>query len=331
MKKFQVGILIILVAVVGFIVWYNTSQKAEPPTTSQPLKIGLNPWIGHGLYYVAKEKGFFEKEKVNVELTNFDDGATGKQLINTNKVDALSLTPETVIILNDAGVKVKAVAMTDTSEGADGVIVSKDIKNITDLKGKKVAFEVGSPSHFFLAYLLNQKGLTTNDLEVINTAAPDAGASFVAGKVDAAVTWEPWLSKANERPGGYLLVNSKATPILPAMPIFRTEVIENRPQDIRAMLRALFDAREWIMANQNEAVKIMAKNFKITDQEVKEQLPTFHWFSYQENVDGFGSGQYSATNLIQSAGDLWLKLGLSKTKVNANELVDTSLLKNLYK
>jgi len=331
MKKFQVGILVILVVVVGFVVWYNASQKNELPVTSQPLKIGLNPWIGHGLYYVAKEKGFFEKKKVNVELTNFDAGEIGKQLINTNKVDALSLTPETVIILNDAGVKVKAVAMTDTSEGADGVIVSKDIKSISDLKGKKVAFEVGSPSHFFLTYLLNQQGLTTNDLEVVNTAAPDAGTSFVAGKVDAAVTWEPWLSKANERPGGYLLVNSKETPILPAMPIFRTEVIESRPQDIRAMLRALFDAREWILANQNEAVKIMAKNFNITEQDVRDQLPTFRWFSYQENIDGFGSGQYSAKNLIQSAGDLWLKLGLSKTKVNANDLVDTSLLKNLYK
>lgn len=330
MKKFQIGIVIILVAAFGFIVCYNVSQKAEAPTTGQPLRIGLNPWIGQGLYYVAKEKGFFEKEKVNVELTNFDDGATGKQIINTNKVDALSMTPETVVILNDVGVKVRAVAMTDTSVGADGVIASEDIKSITDLKGKRVAFEVGSPSHFFLAYLLDKKGLTTNDLETINTAAPDAGAAFVAGKVDAAVTWEPWLSKANERPGGILLTNSKETPILPAMPIFRTEVIESRPQDIRAMLRALFDAREWIVANQEESIKIMAKNFKITDQEVKEQLPTLHWFSYQENVDSFGAGQYSATNLIQSAGDLWLKLGLSKTQVDADSLVDTALLKNLY-
>lgn len=130
MKKFQVGILIILLAIIGFVVWYNVSQKTEALTTKEPLRIGLNPWIGHGEYYVAQEKGFFEKEKINVELTSFDAGEVGKQLINTNRVDALSLTPETVVILNDAGVKVKAIAMTDTSEGADGVIVSKDIKSI---------------------------------------------------------------------------------------------------------------------------------------------------------------------------------------------------------
>lgn len=330
MQKFWVGISIVLVVVVGFFVWYNT-QRTEQPATGQPIRIGLVPWIGHGLYYVAHEKGFFTRERVNVELVNLNDSGTGKQLLNTNKVEALSLTPETVVVLADAGVKIKAAAMTDTSEGADGIIVTRDIKGLSDLKGKRVAFEVGSPSHFFLSYLLNQEGLTTNDLTVIDNPAPDAGAAFLAGRVDAAVTWEPWLSKANERPGGYLLANSKATPILPALPIFRAEVVENRPQDIRAMLRALFAAREWILNNQQEAVGIVAKNFSITEQEVKEQLPTFRWFSYQDNLVGFTTGAYSPRNLIQSAGDLWLKLGLIKTKVNADELVDDSLLKNLYR
>lgn len=85
MKKFWVGILIILVAVFGFVVWYSTSQKTESPTTGQPLKIGLNPWIGHGLYYVAKEKGFFEKEKVNVELTNFNNFRLKPKVVKTRK------------------------------------------------------------------------------------------------------------------------------------------------------------------------------------------------------------------------------------------------------
>lgn len=331
MKKFQIGILIILAAVIGFLVWTNISKKAEQPTTGQPIRIGLVPWIGHGLYYVANEKGFFANEKVNVEIVAIDDSGVGKQLLNTGRVEALSLTPETVVVLHDAGVKVRAVAMTDTSEGADGVIVTGNIKDFADLRDKKVAFEVGSPSHFLLSYLLDQRGLTTKDLVVIDNPAPDAGTAFLTGNVDAAVTWEPWLSKANERRGGYLLANSKATPILPALPIFRVEVIESRPQDIKAMLRALFSAREWILSNQGEAVKIVAKNFNITEQEVRDQLPTFRWFSYQDNLSGFTTGQYSPKNLIQSAGDLWLKLGLVKSEVNADELIDSSILKNLYK
>lgn len=328
MKKFQVGILIILVAVVGFIVWYNVSQKAEPLTTSQPLRIGLNPWIGNGLYYVAKEKGFFDAEKINVQLESFDDGAVGKQLLNTNKIEVLPLTPETAVVLADAGVKVKIVGMSDSSEGADGIIAAQNIKTISDLKGKKVAFEVGSPSHFFISFLLDKEGLSANDLIVVNSTAPDAGAAFVAGQVDAAVTWQPWLSKSSERPGGHILVSSKVLPIFPDMLIFREEVVKNRPQDVRAMLRAMFAAREWILANQNKAVGIIAKSFKITNQEVTEQLPDFRWLSYDDNVKSFNSGE--PKDLLQKAGDLWLKLGLIKNKINANDLVDGSLLKNLY-
>ena len=199
MKKFQVGILIIFVAVVGFIVWYNVSQKTDEPTTGQTLHLGLNPWIGNGIYHIAKEKGFFSAEGVNVELQDYADGAVGKQLISSDRVDMLSLTPETVVVIKDAGIDVKAVAFTDTSEGGDGIIATQNIKTLSDLRGKKVAYEEGSPSHFFLSYLLDKEGMSTKDLQSVNVIAPDAGAAFVSGNVDAAVTWQPWLSKASDR------------------------------------------------------------------------------------------------------------------------------------
>ena len=95
------------------------------------------------------------------------------------------------------------------------------------------------------------------------------------------------------------------------------------------MLRAVFKAREWALANPDEANMIMAKAFNISIQDVKDQMLDFRWFTYEDNQKGFTDGSYSATNLIQSAGDLWLKLGLIKTKINASQLVDSSILKNL--
>lgn len=330
MKKFQIGIAIILVAIAGFITWYNVSQKTDAPTTTEPLILGLHPWIGNGLYYVAKEKGFFDAQNINAQLVSYTDGAVGKQLIASGKVHVLaSLTPETAVVLSDAGNKIKVVAMTDTSEGADGIIATQDIKTLSDLKGKKVAFEGSSPSHFYLSYLLDKEGLTTKDLQAVNVTAPDAAASFFSGNVAAAVTWEPWLSTATDRAGGHLIATTKNDPILPALVIVREDTMQQRPQDIRAMLRGLFAAREWILNNQDEAVKIIAKNFQITEQEVIDQLPTFRWFSYEDNQTGFTTGQYSAKSLVQTAGDLWLKLGLIKNEIRADEIVDASLLKNL--
>lgn len=332
MKSFRIGIIIILVLVVGFIVWYSVSKNAPAPK-SHTLKIGFVPWPGNGVYYVAQEKKFFAKEGINVEFVDVDDFTTGKQLLKAGKIDLFGdFTTDTVSILNDNGVKVKIVGATDLSFGADGIISTEDIKNIEDLKGRKVAFEVGSTSHFLLSYLLGQKGLTTKDLEVVDEIAPDAGAAFVAGKVDAAATWEPWLSKAKDRAGGHLLASSRNIPVIFDMPVLRAEVVVNRREDVKAMLRALFASQKWVSKHKpEETAGILAKYLKISKQDALSQMRGVRWLSYEENLEKITNGTYSIKNSVQIAGDLWLKLGLIKHKVNANDLVDTSILKDLYK
>ena len=191
--------LIVVAVIAGLVLM---SQKNDNSASELELKIGLNPWIGNGIYYVAQEKGFFAQEGLDIEIIPYEDGGVGKQLLLTGKIDVLDLTPETAVVLADSGAKIKVIGMMDTSIGADGIIATNEIKTLADLKGKKVAFENGSPSHLLLSYLLDQQGLTTKDLVEVNLPAPDAGASFVSGSVEAAVTWEPWLSKAVERPGG---------------------------------------------------------------------------------------------------------------------------------
>lgn len=323
--------LVVVVAIISGLYFFGNKQLNDT-SGKEPLKIGLNVWIGEGLYYVAQEKGFFDKEGVKVELINFDDGANAKQLINTNKIDAVYVTGESIVILNEAGSKVKAIAMNDTSFGADGIVASKEIKTIKDLKGKKVAVEIGNASNFLLAYFLKQNGMSMNDIEVVNSAAPDAGAAFVAGKVDAAVTWEPWLSKAKEREGGHILVSTKDqdSQIMGVMPVFRQEVLDTRKDDVKKMLRALFEARTWILANSDEANKMIAPHFEITPEEVAQQRQTFKWLSYEDNKNEFLDGKFGVKNTIQLAGDIWYENGLIQQPIDVNQVIDYSLIQNLY-
>ena len=209
---------------------FNLSEAQSDK--NRVLSVGLNPWIGTGLFYIAKEKGLFSAENIAVNLVKYDEGGTGKQLLSSGKIDMLATTPETVVVLSDAGVNVKVIGILDSSRGADGIIATKEITKITDLKGKKVAFEVGSSSHLLLSFFLNQNGMTTKDLIVENLSAADAGAAFVEGKVDAAVTWEPRLSNASKRPGGHVLVDSKALDIFPDFYILQAKTVEQRPNEI---------------------------------------------------------------------------------------------------
>lgn len=215
----------------------------------------------------------------------------------------------------------------DSSKGADGIVATKNIKTLSDLKGKKVAFEVGSSSHLLLSYFLEQKGFTTNDLTIVNLSAPDAGAAFVTGKVDAAVTWEPWLSKGTERPGGHILIDSKDLPIFPDFYILRAQIVEKHPEAIRAMLRALFTARKFALEYPAEAQKIIAKNLSISDANAAAEINTLEWLDYAQNMKYFNGSPSEARKLLQETADLWLRLKLIKHKIEVHKIVDPTLLK----
>src|SRR5207253_2486605 len=90
----------------------------------------------------------------------------------------------------------------DASVGGDGILAKSTIKTVQDLKGQKVAVNQGSVSEWFLAQVLKKNGLSLSDVTEQNMKSGEAGAAFVAGQVDVAVTWEPWLSKAKARADG---------------------------------------------------------------------------------------------------------------------------------
>jgi len=320
--------IITAIAVISVTIARLSSQKEE--ITNEPLRIGFNSWIGHGIYFVAREKRVWDEEGLTVELKQIDDIAVSKQLLGSGGLDAISWTPETIQTLGNADIKVKVVLATDVSDGADGIIASKEIETLENLRGTRVAYEPTSPSHFFLSFLLNQKGLTTNDLATINLTAPDAGAAFVAEKADAAVTWEPWLSKAGEREGGHLIASSKDIPILPALPTFREEVVTMRRDDVKKYMRGIFKAMDYARTHPDETREIIGRNFNLTPNEVEEQLSTFKWIDYRENLAYFSKNKDSVYEVINTAGDLWLKLELIQKKTVAEDVIDATLLKELY-
>jgi NitT/TauT family transport system substrate-binding protein len=324
--------IIVVVAIISNSKKETKIVSIEGETKLSTVSIAVNPWIGSGLYYVAEEKGFFKKNGVSVELTDFLDGAVGKQLMASGKVDAMaSLTPETPILLADAGVEAQIIAVTDLSVGADGIIVDGSINTLEDLRGKKVAVESGSPSQFFLEYLLKEKGMTSRDLEIVDMPSPDAGAAFVSGAVDAAVTWEPWISQSTDREGGKILVNSSDVPILPGMLIATKSAINTKSTELAAVSKALFEAAEWIESNQAEAAGIMARRFAITEQDVIDQYPTFRFLTMDESYASFNGGEIDVYGLLDKAAIIWADMGFlsGDTAIDTRSLVNNSIAKML--
>ena len=172
-----------------------------PIASAEPLKIAYgSTWVGWGPLHIAEEKGYFEDEGLEVELAQFDwdTPQEGFDLLANKQIDGrLATLDEGTLHWKPESPFVVVLAL-DVSSGGDGVLVRTDrnIASAGDLKGKKVGLERTTPSHFLLSYLLKQNGLSEADVTIVNMSPEDAAAAVIAGDVDTAVSWNPYLTNA---------------------------------------------------------------------------------------------------------------------------------------
>jgi NitT/TauT family transport system substrate-binding protein len=233
---------------------------AAGSASAEPLKLGHSTWVGYGPLYIAQEKGFFADEGVEVELIVMEDPKIRFPALAAGQIDVAVTTVDTMLnFLNENQGYVYLFAL-DDSKGGDGIVANKEIETLADLKGKSVAYGEGSVSQFYLGVLLKEAGLSIGDVETQNMTAGDAGAAFVAGRVDAAVTWEPWLTRGRQAEHGHLLVDSSTSPgLITDMAITTPEKLAERADDFKALYRAWVRAVDFQKTNEQEADAIMAK------------------------------------------------------------------------
>jgi len=333
-KQFRIylWILLSILILTTLILYITLAPKKEIVKT--PLKIATFTWPGHGPFYIARDKGFFAEENVNVELSRIDAVAERRAAIGAGRIDAIATGLEEVIILQANGVNLKAILETDQSNGADGLVAKKNIQQIKDLKGKTVAYEEGSPSHIFLMQVLKKTGLTTKDIVPKFMSPAEAGAAFTSDKVDAAVTWEPWLSKSKEKTDSHLLISSAEEPgLIAAVLAVRSESIANRRSDWLSVLRAWFRAVDFLKSNPEDAKKIMAKVFEIPVQDLSTMLQTDLIAGNQENLSYFGKEDSNGLiyNFHHAISNEWLVVALIKKIDLPENAIDPTLLRDIWK
>jgi NitT/TauT family transport system substrate-binding protein len=294
--------------------------------SSEPLKVTLPTWTGYGPLFLAQEKGFFEENGIEVELSIVEGLAERKQALASGKIDGMATALDVQVSLAASKIPVSVVWVLDDSYGGDGILVKNDIKDIQDLKGKTMAFEVGSTSHMLALTALQQGGLTEDDVEVIQMSAGDAGAAFAAGKVDAAVTWEPWLSKGSEANGKILLTTKDLPGIIVDTISFKEDVIKNRPDDVKAFVKAMGQAMDFWKENKEEADEIMAKGLKIDTAEFVATEEGLKFFTKEENAKLFGTADNKGSiyEAAENAIKFYKEQGIITEEPNVEDIINPS-------
>ena len=295
-------------------------------------------WPGQGVYFLARDLGYFDDEGVEIDLIHEDDIQIQTEAMDAGQLNCNSRTigeyqsrPRTK---DTNGIVIAAM---DVSLGGDGVVVSGDIKDVCELEGKTFAMEPTLPANLLLQIELKEKcGLTLADLDILHIATADGLAVFEDPSVSAVESYEPLLSQivANtSREGAYKLVDSADHPTLIVDVWFlHNELIEKNPELIRSMLRAVYRAIDFYFDNPDRAHEIMAPNFNLTTEEMAEAFEGLRFTTYEEALDLFGTpdapGPFKET--FDTVMQLNIEQGVADEALVYEEQVDASLLVDLF-
>lgn len=239
--------------------------------TAKELIVGVSPWPGYSGHYVAMAKDFFKEEGVTVKEIFFPSQGDADTALLAGKLDINWTGLPNAIPQISRDPSVKVIFQCDYSNGSDGII-GRGIKSAADVKGKQVARENILIEELMLRRYLEKMGLTREDVTTIDMTAADAAAAFSARKVDLAVTYEPWMTKAAKQGKGDLIFSSKDSNIIPDGIVAREDLVKERQSELQAYLKAIDKAVKLIRDNAPEVSDIVAKSLNIQPAEVADQL-----------------------------------------------------------
>jgi NitT/TauT family transport system substrate-binding protein len=299
----------------------TTSAQAET------IKIGLQPWLGYGPLWIAEAKGFFKEQGVDAALVNFSYDQDIAAALASGNIQVTSIATNGVILQRNNGVDLKGFMLMDGSTTADAVLAGKSIKSIAEIKGKKVAFEVGATSDLLINYALNANGMTIKDVEAVPINASDAGLALIAGRVDVAVTYEPYISAAlAQGPDFKILYSASEKPgLISDVLAAQTSFITGHQKELEGIIKAWNEAVVFLRANPEEGGKIIADAVGSPMEEFKTAFAGVQLYSLDENVKALG-GDFQAT--VGDIGKIMQEAKPDEIKVlpTGDEMLDLTAL-----
>jgi NitT/TauT family transport system substrate-binding protein len=310
----------------------NPSTNTTTSKGLKPLRVGLLPWLGWEGLYLADVKKLFVAEGIEVQQTMFKSITEINDALLAGKLDLAGIGGADIFGLNARVPNIKIIMVTDYSGEVDGILSSNKILKPEDLKGKKFAVEDTSYELVFLGEFLKRGGLTEKDVQLVLMPGEEGAKAFMAGKVDAVVTYDPFITTALKmRKDAKLLFSPKGTSVIANSIVAHGKVIEERRNDVLAYLRAIDKGNKFAKTNQKEANELTAKWLGLSVAEIVDQRSKIYTLDITENkIVAFNlSNSLSLESSLRSASKILLDSGRIKNIGDATTLIDSSLIKSL--
>lgn len=318
LRPFHIIFMITILALV------LSACSAGNTTSKTPLRVEYTSWWSDVTILVAQEQGLFEKYGVNVEPVYYENFPQVFTDLPEKKIDGGLLAIGDALVASQT-VNLKVVGAYDDG-GNNTVVALPEITSVADLKGKSIGVPLGTSYELFVVHMLESAGLTESDVTLVN-ADPTEVAGMLGNSIAAGYVWSPDMA-----PGNHVIFQKSDAPgLFPDVIVFRADVVNERPDDIRAFLKAWFEAVEYRQTHVEETRQIVSKYTGIPLDQIMGADTEVKIFDLGDNVNLFqaeaSGGTFSLMQAAQLNSDFQIQAGAVNTPVDLKVLIDGSFLK----
>jgi NitT/TauT family transport system substrate-binding protein len=295
----------------------------QPP--APPLRVASSPWPGYESLYLARDLGLFDDS--HVQLSELPSSNVTLESFNNGGTDIATLTLDETLTLLGQGRKLRILAVMDISNGADAVMAQASIKRLAELKGTRIAITNIPLGFYMLARTLEAAGLQANEVQVLPLPENKHEQAFREGRVDAAITFEPFKTRL-QAAGAHPLFDSRQIPneIFDLL-VVREEVYLTRRAELCRLVSQWYQALDHIQANPEDSAARMGKRLNMATADFQASLSGLVLPSRELSRELLGNGAGGSPRLLKPAQDLMavmLRAGMLGSAVLPASAIDPS-------
>ncbi|MDR3706723.1 MAG: aliphatic sulfonate ABC transporter substrate-binding protein [Capsulimonadaceae bacterium] len=239
------------------------SQPGPGAGSGVVFRVGYQGFNGAG---ILKAQGTLEhdvaKKHATVQWLNFSAGPEMMQAMGTGNVDIGGAGDTVPIFAQASGVPFVYIANSPVTKTGIAVLVRAEspISKVSDLKGRRVALVKGSGSHYFFVQALERAHVNYSDILPVYLTPSDAFAAFASGKIDAWVTWDPYIALAKQKLKSRVLVDQTGIPSNGGFVVASKKLATEHPELIAVYLDDSLKSAEWSKKQPAKAIDLLIKS-----------------------------------------------------------------------
>lgn len=226
-----------------------------------PMRIGFQTGDINVILMYAVNTGLFEKNGLDVKLSQFPAGPAMLPALAASEVDIAWMGEFPAVTGYSSGLPIEILFMErlDLTNVRLSANPSAGIARVADLKGKKIGVAIGSTSHYHMLQALAQNGLKPSDVTFVNLTPANMPPAYVAGQIDAAFVWEPNIGVIERSGARPIATTDSLHMITGGVWVARKPFVSDNAETVRRFLTAWREAQKDYKANPKEVRQYEAK------------------------------------------------------------------------